>query len=180
MDKTICRYCKEEINKDAKKCPHCHGWLVKWGLDFQNPKSIIIFLLLFFFIMMPAFIVIMTNLEEYLKKSKTKPNISETSYKIIEISTSSLNTYKCGDSKCIVISGVIENKSNSAWKDLYFHAELFNKHDQMIDNFSNHDYDIIVPVNGSTTFRISGYAVKDLSEYSKHKIYIRWARKIDE
>jgi len=177
MDKTICRYCKEEINKDAKKCPHCHGWQVKWGLDLQNPKALIIYLLFLLFIIMPAFIVVMTNLERYWRSSKTETNISETSYKVIEISTSSLDTYKCGNSKCIAISGVIENKSNSAWKDLYFHAELFNKHDQMIDNFSNHDYDIIVPANASTTFRITESAIKDLSEYSKHKVSIRWARK---
>jgi hypothetical protein len=175
MEKVLCRFCKEEISKEAKRCPHCQSWLTRWGLDLNNPKAAFFFFSILFFILMPLLIIFMFYSEDYIQVSNRKSEVAST---VLKITESSLHTFKCGDSECIVILGTIDNRSNSSWGYICFHVGLFDSDGQLIDTFSDYNYDIVVPSNSSTAFRVSRTAIRDLSKYSKHRISIRWASKM--
>jgi hypothetical protein len=117
----------------------------------------------------------MSKWEGFVKGQSTN---NTQSFEILEITDSALETYSCNEEKCIVIFGKIENSSNNTWDKVHFHVELYNSDNELIDVFSELNWDFVLSPNATSSFRISKKAVRDLNEYSSHTIEIRWARKI--
>lgn len=80
-EKKICKYCKTEINKKAKKCPNCTKDLRNW---FMRHK-IISFILVLIFIS-----AISRNPDDQMNKSLTTPTIGNTEQE--QITKNTINT----------------------------------------------------------------------------------------
>lgn len=172
MEKTHCKYCLEEIQAEAKKCPHCQGWQTKF--DPQNPK-VGLYLSLVIIALIP---ILLAPLLFEIYSDDPKDDV-DTSLKSLEVISSSLKTFECEGTKCLAIVGIIENTSDQVWNNVFFHVDFYDSNDQLIDTFSDRDSDIVIPARSKTTFRVVRIATNERSAYSSHKVSIRWAKTLE-
>ncbi|MCP4112908.1 MAG: hypothetical protein GY749_46515 [Desulfobacteraceae bacterium] len=174
MENKQCMFCKKIIDEEAQKCPYCQSWQSKWELHAHspNPKTLLL-TIVFLFAAVATFIIIISQRKESERESEPK-----VSFNVLKIAESSLETFDRGDSKYLAVLGKIENKSEFSWRNVFFHVDLFDSNNNLIDAFSDKNYYIVIPANSNTTFRIRAVPIRNLSEYSSHKVYIRRATKM--
>jgi hypothetical protein len=169
MESKKCRYCKEDIQKDAKKCPVCKSWQGKYVPDLQSPRGFVYIMVVMFFIYGIVFGGVYAT-KSYFEDSETVyPKASDA----LSIKSSEVVHYDCREAKCVAVIGVIENKADYSWKKPYIHAEFFNADGSLINTMYDLDYDLLVPANSSTSFKISEITIADQLSYDSYKIVIK-------
>ena len=176
MTEKHCILCKKEIHPEAKKCPHCLSWQSQWLSDMQNPRTGFIYML-GIFILTISILAAFDAYESSQKSNKSNASTnSEESYKTIEILETEANYYQCDETfNCIVITGHLKNPSNKFWTSVYFHIEYFDKNNNLIDNYSEKESDLLIPAKSKTSFKLANRAYKNKEAYSSHKVTIRYA-----
>ena len=175
MTEKHCILCKKEIHPEAKKCPHCLSWQSKWLSDMQNPKTGFLYML-GIFVLTIAILATFDAYESFTENDKSnKTTSSESTYKVIEVLKTEANYYKCEEFNCIVITGELNNPSNKFWTSIYFHVEYFDSNNNLIDNYSEKESDLLIPKNSKTSFKLANRAYKNKEAYNSHKVTIRYA-----
>lgn len=135
MDSTMkqCSSCKEEINKDAKKCPKCQSDLRTWG-----SKHPILAIILFFVLLS----VVVSAFQDTWVLPTPTITASVVNSKLIEARNNiKINWYVKDDT--IAPKAILEI-TNNTWHpiDLFtFNANLFNNADEMqLEQISWDDY----------------------------------------
>lgn len=163
-----CKSCGEEIKAKALKCPYCQTSQSKWAYDRSNIKHVLISTLLIFGMVGYFFLNAFGSL--------LNPKDFNDSKSLIKIANTiiSFKEESCGSS--VTVLGEIINNSETVWKDIYFEAQFYNKDNELIDSISDKTYDLVLPVNVKSTFKISGNADKEESVYDHYIVVIKSAR----
>jgi len=171
MDQKQCLYCKQEIHKDATRCPHCRSWQSKFLPDPQSPRGFILVMLGVFLVM-----GLIIGATEYYKASKTKTaTASGQAYSSMTITKSEMVVHDCVCAKCFSIFGEIQNPTKTAWKRVSVYIEVFDSKGALIDTSSEQDSDLIIFANSKKAFRYTRPLMRKPEDYSSHKIFITGA-----
>lgn len=163
MDRTNCKFCLEEVYAEAKKCPHCHSMLnITKKKMFQNFQPAIVLGLIF--ISLFGFIILMEqkeNVEDLVK------------VELLEIVETKLHKLQSVDEPLVVITGKIINSSKKSFHEIYFHVDHFDSAGNMIDTYSDFNYDLYINPESNTSFRIVSTAAREFDLYKDHKVTIK-------
>lgn len=168
MEHTKCKFCLEEINADAKKCPHCQSMQ---GGDkafmYQNlmPALIIV----------PVMGFIMVAMLFYAKKEDKNNELSMDQLEIIE---TKVHKIPSKDEPSIVLIGKIVNNTEKSFQEIFFHVDYFDSVGKMIDTYSDYTYDLYINPQCTTSFRLVSFPARNLDLYRDHKVTIKHVERI--
>ena len=136
--------CRSEIDSLAKRCPYCRHWQNKLSMMLWHPAFAVVLILLFYFLFQ-MFLMDQFGPGKDFNIDKDRINIKDT--------TMQFGENKCG--QAIVILGKIENQSDTAWKNLHFEINFFDKDKNLIDTDQEEIYEFLLPVNEQVPFKVS-------------------------
>ena len=167
-DTKQCPTCCEQINAKATRCPRCQSWQSKWRFDQSNIKHQLIFALVLFSLLGGLYFTVFSSIlnPKNFEESKSLLTVTDTTF--------NYSIKDCGAS--ISVIGTIINNSDVTWKDVYFEIQFFNKENILIDTISENEYDLVILQEDTSTFKITGLADKQKSEYDHHNVIIKSAR----
>jgi hypothetical protein len=160
----LCRYCRETVRPDAKKCPHCHQWLR------PGVRRLYLVVVAVLFLLLP--VVMLWGITRDFRHD----DFAAYSDKLAVVETAL--SYSPGGEKCgpiVAVVGKIRNDSDIGWKDFYLEARYFNADGTMIDANNDEMYSLFIPPHAEAAFRVRGMAVKPQQDYATHKVLIRSA-----
>ena len=114
MEKTQCIYCKEEIAKDAKRCPHCRSWQSRFMPDVQSPRGLATYTAVLF----PIILLFMGGTMYFAKyfveeELESKGAVEKEQYRKLKIVNSEVVLSDCYGGKCVQIIGSVNNPTES-------------------------------------------------------------------
>jgi hypothetical protein len=86
-----------------------------------------------------------------------------------------------GSNLFVTVIGTLTNHSRIGWKNVNVEAKFFDKSGKLIDVIAaDADYGgVTLLPHGEAGFKVEGKAAKQESDYSTHKVQVRWARDVD-
>ncbi len=70
------------------------------------------------------------------------------------------------------VVGTLENESKYDLKEVVIEVRYFDDKKQLIDSATNSDYSMVIPANGTTTFRVDTTAAHPEGSYKTHEVVI--------
>lgn len=176
MTEIPCKYCKEPIREEARRCPHCQSFQSdKHPLDGgQGMRTALVIVLPMFLVLA---LVCVVGIVHDSHQSSVKDRVDART--CLAVTESEIVACNGGNDRCITVRGRLQNKSPHEWAKVAFHVDFMDKDARVIDTCSFVDYDLIVLPQQETTFRFLFKPVCDLPADSTHKIEIRWAQQLD-
>jgi len=65
----------------------------------------------------------------------------------------------------VVALAKVSNESDQAWERLHFQFDFSDEKGETIDNWIDHDYDLVLPPRGEIRFRVSRSALRPAEQY---------------
>jgi len=146
IDTKPCRHCRQPIAVDARLCQHCHGYQ-SWTANERDPRYWVVWPILVF-VVLAAFLFLMRTTFEPGEDHGQPPRltVSETTTRVVPAS----------DGQRIFVLGRVQNTSSNDAATIWFRVNLFDESNQLVDSFLAQSQGLVVPGNGSTTFRVVG------------------------
>lgn len=154
-----CRMCKNDIDKDAKKCPYCRSvqsWL-------YHPFIIVAAILVPYLIMI---LVLGMMLHDIVDEGEPFENYRDA----LVISESELAFGDKNGESTVVIVGKIQNKSNVNWEYLRLQVNCYNRQGELFDTHQDSCYSLLVPAGTTIPFKVSFVREFSESDYSEHEV----------
>jgi hypothetical protein len=170
-DTKPCRVCRELIAADAKRCSHCQAWQSPWasfwfGGNAQSGGNMMLWAVVMVVLMWGLFRYFMFPSGEDFQGHRSD----------LSCASQSMTFTKDKDREYLAVVGTIRNASGVTWRELYVEARFFNAKGELIDTYSSELRDVIVLPHSDAAFRLTGYAARPRSEYSKVVLSITSAR----
>ncbi len=153
-----CIMCTKEIDKEAKRCPHCQSGQA----FFEKHKNILPFCFLALFLLF-AFL---PQIRYYFSYVEFAPYIND-----ISISESSVRFRSDSYGVQAIIMGKLNNETAYSWKDVLFELSLYNENNELIDTMQTKSYGIF-PAGQSLQFKIQVPVELGENKYSNFKLKI--------
>ena len=173
MNTKECDFCREEINSEAIRCPHCHSW--RFDKEPKRKKSFDIsdvIMILFTLFMIFALYFLYTE----IKKNRTTGAKSLDAFKSLQITETQIKPFLTGEYKYIAVFGQIKNNCCYWWRDVYFHVDIKNNNGEIINVISTRT-DLVIPPHETTTFKVIGRQIGEIVDNHTCSVTIRWAWK---
>ncbi|MBM4103732.1 MAG: hypothetical protein FJ263_06710 [Planctomycetes bacterium] len=160
--KKLCKMCCMEIPAGAKKCPYCQHWQKSFlGFLCHPATGIFVALLVYGFLLGYVF-------NNMFNKGESFANYSD-SIQVVE-SKIQFGENQCGPT--VVILGKVHNLSPLGWKEVVFHADIFDAEGNLVDMAQEENYSYIIPAGATQSFKISFRREFPLEKYVKHEINV--------
>ena len=162
-----CRMCKNDIDKDAKKCPYCRSvqnWLfhpLVYGIGLLIP---FLFFVLLFGIALYDVLDVGAPFEDY-------PDA-------LNVTESKLTFGDRNGESTVVIVGKIQNKSNVNWEYLSLQVNCYNRQSELFDTHQESCYSLLVPAGTTVPFKVSFVREFSESDYSEHEVVTIHAKEV--
>ncbi len=154
-----CIGCFQAIHEKALKCPYCHQIQSKlYTLPYSN------------WIVVPL-LILLVGLVGYLLVEASR--VHE-----LTISETKLYKHAMGSRDFVTCNGSISNTSSTSARNIYLQATFYAKDGTLLDTFS-YNPQLYVRAGREVEFRVSGFANKPLSEYSRCTVDILHKRPVD-
>lgn len=172
MESKKCKYCDSDISSMAQICPFC-----------RSPQNRVIqlkgFGMIFIFVII-IFLSITASSRLFKKPdySLKTPLFSEHTSDLI-VTQSELAFRECGQCKgksSLVVTGIIQNKSDVSWESINIEVRLYDAQGNMIDSIKDSGYENAILPRGEMSFRVMDSAARDKQEYVSHKVFLNSAR----
>lgn len=160
MTTKICPECAEEIDEMAKKCPRCHSSQSRLGLFFTSGVGTAL-----------VFIVLGVLFYGTLVK-RMFPNVIYDTDSILAIMDSKHQFSGSTSNRQVAVVGTIQNFSDNALSEVYFHVKFLNLKGEVIDVISDMDFDFVVPPGAEIMFKARGRASAPENQYHSHMISV--------
>jgi len=165
-----CLYCREAIQPDASRCPHCASWQVRWMGAHEHPWR--------GFALLAALLAAMTLLVGVVITLDTRaraklPQLSAT--EALEITAYSFELGEDPVKPLVVILGELKNLSDQPYRDVYFHLELHDANGELLDAVSPRVRQLIIGPGEATSFRISVEVLAAPDAVANHSLEVRSA-----
>ena len=154
-----CRMCKNDIDRDAKKCPFCRSfqnWMFRpfvYGIGFLTS------FLLFAFVFGAVLYDILDTEESF----EDYPDA-------LAVTESKLNFGDRNGESTVVIVGKIQNKSNVDWEYLRLQVNCYNRQSELFDTHQDSCYSLMVPAGITVPFKVSFVREFPESNYTEHEV----------
>ena len=127
-DMKACRYCGELVKKEARKCKHCHEWVIRRSIFVSQPFKIGVAVLLAILVYHLSSMLIIVGT---LKKSVVSPMLKS----FDEDSGLEVTNHKCveeGGHICIL--GQVKNVGQTKWSSIQVKAEFFDQSGNFVES----------------------------------------------
>ena len=158
MSMKSCLDCKEQMNTEARKCPHCHSYQRKidrfFGPQgFGRYSSSIVFIFL-------AFAIYFSGVFDYdpIYNPKSDLAITESAFQFDE------SRCRSGGQRVSLI-GTITNRTKVAYQRIVISVTYYDESNDPINVVHDEIHDLIVPPESSQKFRASGCYSQDKALY---------------
>jgi hypothetical protein len=160
--KKQCKMCCMEIPAGAKKCPYCQHWQKPIAILLSHPITWVCVAALFYGPVMGYFFSKIFYKGESFSGYASQIQVVESKMQF-------------GESQCgptVVILGKVHNSSPLSWKEIVFHANIFDAEGNAVDMTQEKEYSYIIPAGATQSFKISFRREFPLEKYVKHEIKV--------
>lgn len=172
MEMKKCKYCDSDISINAQICPCCRSPQNR-AIQAKGFGIILIYIIIIF--------LVITGSARLFQKPVNRmqsPVFSEHVSDLVVLS-SELAFRECGECKgknSLVVTGIIQNKSDISWESINIEVRLYDSQGKMIDSIKDSGYDNSILPKGEMSFRVMESAAREQQEYASHKVFINSAR----
>jgi len=156
-----CRMCKNEIDKDAKKCPYCRS-IQNWLF---NPFTLAAALLLLYLIII---LLLGMMFQDVLDEGEPFENYKDAL--VISESKLTFGERSCGPTVVVVVA--IQNKSDINWERIHLQVNCYNSENELFDTEQDYDYSLLVPAGATIPFKVSFVREFPEAEYARHDVTV--------
>ncbi len=161
LDKKICKMCRMEIPKDARKCPYCQHFQNRASMVMFHPAFGVIFACLPMIALLVFFSIMFDRGEDY-QNYKGQITISDSQLVF-------------GDTKSgatVGVIGTVKNNSTIPWKEIRFHIDFFDAAGKRVDVRQDEQYTYCLPSHDSLSFKVSFRREFPETSYVRHEIRV--------
>lgn len=161
--------CAETIRSAAVVCPHCRHVQTTWKLCSPNVTATIT--LAFFAI---AMICAFAFLNRIVGQQHFEPYQSQ-----LTILESTVSQRVTTNAVFVVITGVLTNGSDYAWKNIALEGRLYGRGGRLVDVIpATAEYygGIVAAAHSVSAFKIESRTSHSLADYASHKVEVQWAK----
>ncbi len=165
----VCKLCAETIKSAAVVCPHCRQVQTTWKLCSPNVTGA--FTVAFFAICGIGVLLFIKQIVGRQDFTPYKPQIT-----ILESMVSQRVT---SNATFVVITGILTNGSDYAWKNISLEGRLYGREGRFLDAIpASSDYygGVVAMAHGVSSFKIESRTSHSLADYANHKVEVQWAR----
>ena len=165
MTNSLCLYCKSPIAWDARKCPSCGCWQSKWGNGAASPGSQLVSAV--------CLAIVLGGLVWLIYGAHSVDDRVQDPVAALEVVESDWSLVQGSRGVYVSVVGRLRNSASMTWRDVYFHAEFSDDSGHLVDVISDRHWDLVVPAQGETSFRIYAPAGSPEESYSSLDVVIR-------
>lgn len=161
--------CAETIKSAAIVCPHCRHVQTTWKLCSPNVTAAL--QLAFIAIGAIGVLLFIGKIVGRQDFAPYKPQIT-----ILESTVSQRVT---SNATFVVITGILTNGSDYAWKNIALEGRLYGREGRFLDAIpASSDYygGVVVMAHSVSSFKIESRTSHSLADYANHKVEVQWAR----
>jgi hypothetical protein len=162
MAKKQCKMCCMEIPAGAKKCPYCQHLQKPISILLTHPAVWMVLMIFFLGSLWHYFLGRMFNRGEQFVNYADSIQVVESKIQFGE--------NQCGPT--VVILGKVHNLSPLGWKEVVFHADIFDAEGNLVDMAQEEKYSYIVPAGRTQSFKITFQRQFPVEKYVKHKVEV--------
>jgi hypothetical protein len=164
-----CRFCREPIDAQAKRCPHCCMPQTRWVWS-MHPAVWLVFM----FALLALLVGMMLNVRHAFVRGR-----EFTAYEGKLVALDSLmDTRQKDGGSFIHVSGKLQNNSRVAWKDIETECRFFDAEGKLID-VDNDTQGVTVPPGKSRMFFMEHATHLPPERYARHEVRVRWAKEAE-
>ncbi len=170
-EKKICRMCFQEIDRRAKKCPHCHHLQSR----FRSP----LFTIAIPIVIVAAAAYSLTSFIYYNYTIKSRASSSQYKDQIVVSDTEmKFGVDKC-DGATVAVLGKMTNNSDVSWDRIHIEVQFFDSDGGLIDTGQEMTYRFMIPANSTVPFKVSMKREFPEEQYASFNVRILFAKERD-
>lgn len=173
MDETttkLCPICCEQINAQARKCPHCQHFQNKWTLLAYHP-AVAVAPMILAFVACGVFLTRVFSPGEDFESHRAQIHVAESAMQFGERPAA-----QSAPAPTVAVVGTIQNDSGITWKDAVIEVEYFDKDHKLIDARQQRDYTEVLAPGQPCAFKISMTRDFSADKYASYEVRVVSAR----
>ncbi len=159
----LCRFCYEETDARAKRCPHCRMHQTRWAWSF-HPAAIVLVLAL----CLVLYAATVLSLMAAFRKGKDFAEYQDQ----LEILRPEMVYEEEGERSVIGVIGQIKNNSDIPWDEIQMEAQFRDQDDQLVDVLSDTLFVGELRPGSVRFFRLWGYAYLPEGRYASYEVRV--------
>ena len=159
-----CPLCREPIQNDARKCPHCHHYL-RWSVAHYHPL-----------IAVAPFLLLLAGSIYFLGKVFNRGESFELYKDQVRVEDSRMEFGQNSKGEdTVVVVGTIRNDSSIPWKDLQVEIQYRDSAKKVFDAKTSLGVWNTVPPHGTGAFKLSQVREFPKGDYQLYSANVLWA-----
>jgi hypothetical protein len=161
-----CPLCKEPVQNDARKCPHCQHFLNQWTFAAYHPAIALI----------PFALIIFASVYFLGRVFRHGENFDDYKSQVrVEDSRMEFGQNSKGE-ETVAVVGTIRNDSPIPWKDVEVEIQYRDSAKKVFDAKTSPGYSTTVPAHSTGAFKISQAREFPKGDYQLYSANVLWAR----
>ncbi len=165
METKPCRHCKEQIQANARICPHCRSSQSWWGSQ-SDPRFILGWLVFFIALFIPLMYFTPRMFTDEQPVAIPTLTVSDVSSRVVASPEGSR----------LFVLGTVHNDSSTDASRVWFRVRIVDGSGKLIDSMLLQDQGLVVPTGKAVPFRVSDLLSAPSAERTRIEVLVERAR----
>lgn len=163
-----CRFCREQIDARARRCPHCRMQQTKWAFTFHPAVLAAGWLLLL--LVLGFWAITVTG---WLGSGRAVQLPEQ-----LDVVQSQMVFEDAAPDPFVAVVGIIRNTGHVAWRQVQVEVQFFDGEGHLVDTVTDVLFNGHIGSGNERGFRVSGQPYLSRERYASHRVVIRSARRV--